>query len=126
LPDGPKAVERHTPMIGDVAARARAEAENALNYFAISMGLFIVVVLAAAISSFRPLAIAAYLCLIPVFVSIVIRFWRRHRYRRLVSAALGVQIGHFLDVPLIPQKYEEWCAKHHITPYSPGTPPHDP
>jgi len=118
MPDKPHAIERHTPMIGRPAAEARARAERAQVVFGIGMLIFIALLITAAASHARPIAIVAYVSLTLPFGAMLARFWLRHSYRRIVSAALGVQIERFLDVPLIPEKYEEWCLKHGITPYS--------
>jgi hypothetical protein len=78
--------------------------------------LLVVVGLSAAAARNAVLECFAYALLIPPALLIVCRFWLRHKYYRLASDALGVQVTPMNDVPASPERFEQWCSKNGVTP----------
>lgn len=123
MSDALHGADKYSSLIGRNAAAARAQAERSLFWFAIAMSVFILVLLSASITNNSALKIVAFVCLVPVFVCISIRIRLRRRYLRAASAALGIKLSGWHDVPLNPAIYEKWCEKRGISPYSPNDEP---
>jgi hypothetical protein len=105
-------------MIGEEPARLRVNLVRLQSLLVSGMLIVLIVMMCAALTHNLGLQVAFFVLLVPVFASLIVRLWMRHRYLREVSASMGVKVGRWDDVPLTPGRYEAWCETHCVTPYS--------